>query len=381
MYCPVIYFAKELISIPSISPIDNGCQKIIAKRLFAIGFTILYFQHGETSNLLAYKGKGIILSFAGHTDVVPPGSIEKWSSPPFIPKIIKGYLFGRGSSDMKGSLAAMVIAAERFFLSCNKYIGKVLFLITSDEESCAEHGTKSIVKYLQYQNCKIQYCIIGEPTSKRILGDIVKIGRRGSLHANLLILGKQGHIAYPMFAKNPIHLVIPFLNSLINTSWSDGNKYFQKTSMQIYNIVSSINSENVIPGNLYIKFNFRFGTDTSVNLLKKKVYYLLKLHNLSYSIKWKLSGEPFLNLKNNLVYFIKKSIKKYCNIDPNLSTDGGTSDGRFLKDIAMELLEIGSKNDTIHQIDERVLVSDLQNLSLIYQDVMENVFLKYQNIK
>lgn len=374
MCCPVISLAKKLISIPSISPYDLGCQKIISERLLKIGFNVISFKNNNTNNLWAYRGYGKTLSFAGHTDVVPIGNINSWIHDPFKPIIKNGFLFGRGSADMKGSLAAMIIAAEKFILSRPVYTGRLSFLITSDEESNADDGTVRIVEYLQSIHETIDYCIIGEPTSHKCLGDTIKIGRRGSLHANLHIYGVQGHIAYPELAINPIHLSIPFFQSIINTKWSLGNKYFQPTSIQISNINAGLNSDNIIPGELRVKFNFRFGTDITSQMIQDKVKKLLNNFFINYKMKWKLSGQPFLKYSNNFVQNVKLSIKKFTNVNNiNVSTDGGTSDGRFIKDIAAELIELGPINNTIHKVNECVRVKDLQSLSLVYEDIMRRI--------
>lgn len=376
MYCPIFFLAKELISIPSISPFDYSCQNIIARRLLIIGFNIMLFKNKNTNNLWAYKGQGLTLSFAGHTDVVPPGNIKCWKYLPFSPILKNGFLFGRGSSDMKGSLAAMIIAAERFIILNKKnYSGRLSFLITSDEESIAKDGTIRIIEYLNSINDYINYCIIGEPTSFKNIGDTIKIGRRGSLHAHLSIFGIQGHIAYPQFADNPIHNVIPFLKKLIKVVWTSGNKHFIPTNMQISNINSTNNSENIIPGELSINFNFRFGTDITINQIKSKVYFLLNMFNLKYKIIWRLSGEPFLTKSHYLIKITKNAIKKHNYININLSTDGGISDGRFIKKISNEIIELGPKNNTIHKINECVEMKDLQLLSLMYQDIIQNILI------
>ncbi|CAL4318651.1 succinyl-diaminopimelate desuccinylase [Buchnera aphidicola] len=375
MVCPVLNLAKQLVSIPSISPLDFGCQNVIASRLLNVGFNVMLFRNNDTNNLWAYHGiDGIKLSFAGHTDVVPAGDKNNWyMSQPFVPYVKNGYLFGRGSSDMKGSLAAMVVAAERFVTLYPHHPGQLSFLITSDEESDAVNGTIRIIEYLKFINFHINYCIIGEPTSKNIFGDTIKIGRRGSLHAHLFIYGKQGHIAYPQFSINPIHQIIPFLNELMLIKWSIGNSFFKPTSMQISNINSGLNSDNVTPEQLSLKFNFRFGTDILVKDIKKQVLFLLEKYNLNYSIKWKLSGMPFLTSSKILVNFIKNSLQKYGFINPTLSTSGGTSDGRFIKNISSEILEFGPINKTIHQVNECIKIRDLKFLSLVYEDVMKNI--------
>ncbi|CAL4318540.1 succinyl-diaminopimelate desuccinylase [Buchnera aphidicola] len=375
MNCPVISLAQQLISIPSISPTDGGCQKIIADRLSYIGFKVIPLKRNNTSNLLAYKGNGKTLSFAGHTDVVPVGDEKNWKHPPFIPIIQDGYLFGRGAVDMKGSLAAMIIAAENFIYAHPNHLGRLSFLITSDEESSAEDGTIRIIEYLQSMKQNIDYCIVGEPTSNKVVGDIIKIGRRGSLNVHLVVYGVQGHIAYPEFSKNPIHLILSFLKQITNMQWSTGNKYFVPTSLQISNIFSGIGSENVTPKELMLRFNFRFGTDITVAEIKEKVISLLAKCGLEYSITWKLSGEPFVTHSKKLIDIAVHSIYQYNHLKPILSTSGGTSDGRFIKNIASEIIELGPVNNMIHKVNECVKITDLQILSLMYQSIMEKILI------
>lgn len=371
MSCSIIKLAKKLIAIPSISPLDLGCQKIISDRLLKIGFNIVSIKDKDTNNLWAYKGNGVTLSFAGHTDVVDPGNITNWKiAQPFQPVIKNGYLFGRGSVDMKGSIAAMVVAVEKFIYKKPNYTGRLSLIITSDEEADADFGTISIVKYLNLINEHINYCIVGEPTSNNTIGDVIKVGRRGSLYANLLIYGVSGHIAYPETVKNPIHNSLLFLQQFVDMHWSLGNKYFLPTSMQIFNISSNTKSSNTVPGVLKIECNFRFGTDISVIEIKRKFEKLLLFFNIKYSVSWYLSAEPFLTHSSYLVQLLKKSIHKFNITDIITSTSGGTSDGRFIKEIADELIEFGPVNRTIHKVNECVKVKDLQLLSLIYEDLM-----------
>ncbi|QCI25871.1 succinyl-diaminopimelate desuccinylase [Buchnera aphidicola] len=376
MYCPVVDLSKVLISIPSISPLDLKCQHVICKRLLALGFNVMLFKNKDTNNLWAYRGVGLTFTFAGHTDIVPAGNLVNWNTHPFIPVIDNNILFGRGTSDMKGSLAAMIIAVERFILYRNKSLGRLAFLITSDEESSAEDGTIRIVEYLKSISDGINYCIVGEPTSSNIIGDTIKIGRRGSLHAHISIYGIQGHIAYPQFAENPIHRSILFLKKFVNTIWSSGNIHFYPTSMQISNIYTKNNHENIIPGELHIRCNFRFGTDISVDSIQMKLYNLLNSSNLKYTVKWRLSGKPFVTTSKYLIELVKQSIQSITSTNVSLSTDGGTSDGRFIKDISLELLELGLRNNTIHQVNECVSVHDLQLLSKIYEDILHKIFFK-----
>ncbi|CAL4042091.1 Succinyl-diaminopimelate desuccinylase [Buchnera aphidicola (Phyllaphis fagi)] len=371
--CPILNLAKQLISVPSISPLDLGCQNIIANRLSKIGFNISFLKNKKTDNLWAYRGNGITLSFAGHTDVVPPGNEKLWYCAPFLPTVKNGYLFGRGASDMKGSIAAMVIAAERFVACFPHHSGRLSFLITSDEESSATNGTIRIIEYLKLIHEHINFCIIGEPTSNKILGDMIKPGRRGSLNLDLFIYGLQGHIAYPELAKNAIHHAAPFLKSLTEYQWSNGNKDFLPTSMQISNIHSGLGRDNIIPEELHIQLNFRFGTDISIQDIQNKLKQLLSMYNIKYTLKWRLSGKPFLTKSSHLIKLVMNSIKKFNNVHTKLSTSGGTSDGRFITDIAFELIELGLLNNTIHAVNECVKIQDLQILSSIYEDIMRKI--------
>ncbi|HMI77117.1 MAG TPA: succinyl-diaminopimelate desuccinylase, partial [Buchnera sp. (in: enterobacteria)] len=293
MFCPVLKLAKQLISIPSISPMDLGCQKIIIERLCAIGFKVELINIKDTCNFWATKGYGKTLTFLGHTDVVNPGKLCNWHIPPFQPVVKNGLLFGRGAADMKGALAAMVVAVERFVKKYPNHTGRLSFLVTSDEESSAINGTKKVVEKLKsIQEC-IDYCLIGEPSSSEILGDVVKNGRRGSITASITVYGIQGHVAYPIFGDNPIHKVLPFLTSLITENWSQGNNFFPPTQVQIINIQSGDGSHNIIPGELFVEFNFRFGNDISILDIQKKVEKFLLDYCLNYSIKWNISAKPF----------------------------------------------------------------------------------------
>ncbi|XBC39318.1 MAG: succinyl-diaminopimelate desuccinylase [Buchnera aphidicola (Nurudea shiraii)] len=371
----VLNLTKQLVSIPSISPMDLGCQKIISKRLISLGFSIECMDFHDTYNIWAYRGKGVTLAFSGHTDVVPIGNDKKWKFSPFVPTIHKGFLYGRGVSDMKGALAAMIVAVETFVKKYPNHSGRIAFLITSDEESKATYGTKKIVENLIFKKEKIDYCLIGEPSSVRYLGDIIKNGRRGSLSACLYIHGVQGHIAYPELADNPIHNVLQFLLNLLSVSWDNGNKYFPPTGFQIYEIHSSSNSDNMIPDTLLVKFNFRFGNSISIDLIKNKVEKLLNNSNVKYNIQWKLFGKPFVTKPGVLTDVVKNVIHKKCGIIPKLSTTGGTSDGRFIRKISPQILELGLINKTIHQSNENVKISDLKLLSVIYEEIIKTLLL------
>ncbi|XBC37749.1 MAG: succinyl-diaminopimelate desuccinylase [Buchnera aphidicola (Meitanaphis microgallis)] len=376
MVCPVLDLAKELVSIPSVSPMDLGCQKIISDRLVNAGFSVEHMNYNDTCNIWACKGIGTTLAFSGHTDVVPSGNNKHWKFPPFCPTVYNGYLFGRGVADMKGALAAMIVSVERFVKKYPHHMGRLAFLITSDEESEATHGTKKIVENLISRKEKIDYCLIGEPSSVNDLGDVIKNGRRGSLTVCLHIYGKQGHIAYPHLSENPIHNVLPFLVNLISIDWDSGNNLFSPTSLQIYEIRSLSDSENVIPDTLLVKFNLRFGNVITVNAIKEKIQSLLTSANLKYDIKWKLSGKPFITRSGKLIDVAVNVIKSVCGIIPKLLTTGGTSDGRFITKMGSQILELGLVSQTIHQLNENIKVSDLQLLSRIYFHIIEKLLLK-----
>lgn len=375
MICPVVDLAQQLISIPSISPKDLGCQQIIANRLLKLGFSIELMNKNDTSNLYAYKGVGKTLAFSGHTDVVPAGDSSLWKFPPFSPTIHNGILFGRGVVDMKGALAAMVIAIESFINKHPKYSGRLAFLVTSDEESKAVDGTVEIVKKLILRKETIDYCIIGEPSSVSILGDVIKNGRRGSLMAKISIFGISGHVAYPHLIDNPIHKIIPFLASLISHKWDIGNKFFSPTTVQIYDIKSQSHSNNMTPDQLVLKLNFRFNNEITINDIKGKINELLKLYHLKYSINWIVSGKPFINKSGFLINTVIKVIQHICKITPQLLTTGGTSDGRFISKMNTQILELGLINKTIHQVNESISVKDLKLLSIIYEYIITKVFI------
>ena len=367
--------AKSLISKPSITPDDNGCQAIMIDRLKKIGFEIHPLKFGDVDNFWAVHGdSGPLFAFAGHTDVVPAGDENAWNTKPFEPTIKDGYLYGRGAADMKGGLASMVTATEKFIKENPNHKGRIAFLITSDEEGVAVNGTVKVMDYLKANEQKIDYCLLGEPSSTSSTGDVIKNGRRGSLNGVLKINGKQGHVAYPHLAKNPIHLVSPALDDLCNQEWDNGNDYFPATSFQISNMHSGDGVTNVIPGDAQVKFNFRYSTETNKENLQKKVHEILDLHNLDYSIEWSHSGYPFLTPKGELVSACVEAIKKTKGIDTELSTSGGTSDGRFIAQEGTQVVELGPVNATIHQINESVLVQDLDDLSEIYYQVLRNIF-------
>ena len=366
--------AKSLISRASVTPDDNGCQALMIERLEKIGFTIYPLKFGDVDNFWAVHGNnGPIFSFAGHTDVVPAGDDDAWESNPFEPTIKNGMLYGRGAADMKGSLASMVVATENFIEKNPNHNGIIAFLITSDEEGVAINGTAKVMDFLKDSNQKIDFCLVGEPSSTAILGDVIKNGRRGSLNACLRVKGKQGHIAYPQLADNPIHLVTPALNQLCDEQWDNGNDYFPATSFQISNIHSGDKVTNVIPGEVEVMFNFRYSTETTKEELQKRVNDILDSHKLNYFVEWSHSGYPFLTPKGELVSACVDAIEKIKAIKPELSTSGGTSDGRFIAQEGTQVVELGPNNSTIHQVNESVSVQDLEDLTKIYSQVLTNI--------
>ncbi|MGQ7743494.1 succinyl-diaminopimelate desuccinylase [Pectobacterium brasiliense] len=373
MSCPVIELAQQLIKRPSLSPNDEGCQALMIERLTAIGFTVEAMDFGDTQNFWAWRGTGKTLAFAGHTDVVPSGDESHWQHPPFEPIIRDGMLYGRGAADMKGSLAAMVIAAERFVAAHPNHQGRLAFLITSDEEASAVNGTVKVVEALMARNERLDFCLVGEPSSTHVVGDVVKNGRRGSITANLRVHGVQGHVAYPHLADNPVHRAAPALNELIATEWDQGNDFFPPTTMQIANIQAGTGSNNVIPGELFVQFNFRFSTELTDVLIQQRVAELLDRHQLNYTIDWKLSGQPFLTARGELVDAVVNAVKHYNEVTPELLTTGGTSDGRFIARMGAQVVELGPVNATIHKVDECVSAADLQLLSRMYQRMMEQL--------
>ncbi|HGM7290579.1 TPA: succinyl-diaminopimelate desuccinylase [Serratia marcescens] len=373
MTCPVIELAQQLIKRPSLSPNDEGCQQLMIDRLRAIGFTVEAMDFEDTQNFWAWRGEGQTLAFAGHTDVVPTGDEKRWDNPPFEPAIRDGMLYGRGAADMKGSLAAMVVAAERFVAANPNHQGRLAFLITSDEEASATHGTVKVVEALMARNERLDYCLVGEPSSTERVGDVVKNGRRGSITANLHIHGVQGHVAYPHLADNPVHRAMPALNELVAIEWDRGNEFFPPTSMQIANVQAGTGSNNVIPGDFYVQFNFRFSTELTDAMIKQRVEELLERHQLNYSIEWRLSGQPFLTSRGALVDAVVNAVEHYSELTPQLLTTGGTSDGRFIAQMGAQVVELGPVNATIHKVNECVNAADLQLLSRMYQRIMEQL--------
>lgn len=367
---------EALIECPSLTPHDAGCQTIINEYLKNLGFTVEQYHDDDVLNTWALRGDSEpLFVFVGHTDVVPTGPLEQWSSHPFSPTIRNGYLYGRGAADMKSGIAAMLTAISRFIENNKKHRGSIGILITSDEEGHAINGTQKIVDRLIAKEIKINWCLVGEPSSENQVGDVIKNGRRGSLSFKLNILGKQGHIAYPHLAINPIHISTPFINELIAIKWDNGDQYFQPTSFQISNIHAGTGANNVIPGNIDVTANFRYSPAISVDNIKEKVTQVLNKHGFEYTISWKNSAQPFITHKGVLIDQCRTAIKEITAINTQLSTNGGTSDGRFIAPLGAEIIELGVCNATIHQIDECVLIEDIDKLSLIYEKLLENLFL------
>ncbi|BBN81371.1 succinyl-diaminopimelate desuccinylase [Pseudoalteromonas sp. A25] len=370
----VIKLAQSLIQLRSVTPEDAGCQKLMNRRLSALGFKIEELFFVDTQNTWARKGtEGPHFCFAGHTDVVPTGTDSAWRYPPFDGQIHNGMLHGRGAADMKGSLAAMIVATERFIKKHPDHRGSISFLITSDEEGPFINGTTRVVDLLEARNEKIDMCLVGEPSSRSSLGDVVKNGRRGSLTGHLKVKGKQGHVAYPHLASNPIHKAAPALAQLSETVWDNGNDYFPATSFQISNIQGGTGAGNVIPGVLDVQFNFRFSTEVTEQALKAKVDDILQSHQLDYELDWTLNGLPFLTEPGPLLDVTLDAIKDITGIDAAPETTGGTSDGRFIAQTGCKVIELGPINATIHQVDECVSIEDLENLALIYERILEKL--------
>jgi succinyl-diaminopimelate desuccinylase len=371
----VISLSKQLINITSVSPEDNGCLELIIPRLEKLGFNIEIITANNASNLWArYGNSSPVICFLGHTDVVPPGPLEKWSSPPFEATEKNNLLYGRGAADMKTAVAAQVIAIEAFIHQHPDFKGSVALLLTSAEEDFCELGTPKVVEYLQQTQQKIDYCIVGEPSCSELLGDTIKVGRRGSLHGKLIIYGKQGHIAYPHLASNPIHNACAALAQLTKTVWDKGNADFPPTSFQIYNIQAGVGADNVIPGELHVGFNFRFSPESTEHQLKQVVTDILTQYQLHYEITWHLSGLPFHCQDQTFINICKSAITSVTQQIPQLSTAGGTSDGRFIAPLGVNIIEFGVLNKTIHQVNEHCAIADIENLARIYQQILINFF-------
>jgi succinyl-diaminopimelate desuccinylase len=377
---PTLALAFDLMRRPSVTPDDEGCQALLIGRLEALDFHIERLPFGDVENVWATRGHhGPVLALAGHTDVVPSGPESGWEYPPFEPRIdAAGMLCGRGASDMKGSLAAMVTAVERFVAAHPDHDGRIAFLITADEEGPAVDGTRAVVEHLRERNERLDYCIVGEPSSTARLGDVIKNGRRGSLGGVLRVQGIQGHVAYPHLASNPIHQALPVLDALTRERWDNGNTFFPATSFQISNLRAGTGATNVIPGELEVVFNFRFSTEVTHDELKARTEALLDAHGLTYELAWTLNGAPFLTAEGALVNATVKGVEAVTGERPTLSTSGGTSDGRFIATLGAQVVELGPLNDTIHKVNERIRADDLDTLSRIYETTLEALFVPVQ---
>ncbi|MEO1765729.1 succinyl-diaminopimelate desuccinylase [Thiobacter aerophilum] len=374
MTSPTQALAEELIRRPSVTPDDAGCQDLLAARLAPLGFRIERLRFGQVDNLWARRGTTHpVVCFAGHTDVVPPGPREAWRSDPFTPTVHEAHLYGRGAADMKTSLAAFITAIERFLEAHPDSAGSIALLITSDEEGAAVDGTVKVVDMLAARGETLDYCVVGEPTAVARTGDMIKNGRRGSLSGRLVVKGIQGHVAYPQLAKNPIHLVAPAIAELAATQWDHGNDYFPPTTFQISNIHGGTGATNVIPASVEILFNFRFSTASTVDSLKQQVHAILDRHSLEYELTWECSGQPFLTPRGELVAAVAEAIRAVTGLEPELSTTGGTSDGRFIARICPQVVEVGPPNATIHKVNECVPLADIETLSAIYTGILERL--------
>lgn len=370
----ILKLLKQLIERPSITPNDAGCQDILIEQLTSVRFQYERLPFSGVSNLWAWHGKSSpLIIFAGHTDVVPPGDETQWISPPFIPTEKNGFLYGRGAADMKSGLAAMVVAAQKFIKQYPNHNGTIGFIITSDEEGPAKNGTCKVAEYLQKKNIKMDYCIVGEASSNKILGDAIKIGRRGSLNGYLTIFGKQGHIAYPNLADNPIHKSFQALDTLVKKTWDQGNEYFPPTSLQFYYIEADGGAANIIPSKLKAKFNFRFSPIYSPEMLQKKFETVIEQQQLKYELEWELCSQPFFSGNGKLAVIARQAIEEICHYEPKPNTYGGTSDGRFMAAAGCEVVELGPVNKTVHQVNENTLIADLDKLSKIYFQILLRV--------
>lgn len=374
---PTIELAKELISRASVTPLDEGCQDLIAQRLKKIGFKIENMPFEEVKNLWAtYGNSGPLFVFLGHTDVVPTGPLDNWRNDPFSPSEENGFLFGRGAADMKGSVAAFVTAIENFISENKQFNGRIGLLLTSDEEGPSINGVKKVIQELEKRNETIEWCLVGEPTANNKVGDVIKIGRRGSLSASVVVKGIQGHIAYPQKALNPIHESAGAINEITKLTWKDVTGEFQDSILQISNLNSGTGASNIIPGELNFDLNVRFSPSTSEGQIKESVEKILNAHSLKYSIKWNLSGSPFLTKEETLIKAVKLSILSTTGINTQTSTDGGTSDGRFIAPTGTQVVELGPVNESIHKVNECIKSEDLIILSKIYTQVLANLLTK-----
>ncbi len=371
---PTLELAHELLRRPSVTPEDGGCQALIAQRLAAVGFRVEFMPFNAVTNLWARRGDSApLFCFAGHTDVVPPGPREHWDSDPFEPEVRDGLLYGRGACDMKGEIAAMVTAVEGFIRDHPDHPGSIAFLITSDEEGPSIDGTARVVETLEARQEKIDWCLVGEPSSHERVGDTLKNGRRGSLNGFLKVMGKQGHVAYPDRALNPLHILAPFLVELVDEEWDQGNAFFPATTFQIANLNMGTGAENVIPGTLTAQFNLRFSTELDAETIQRRVVAILDRGGFVYELIWRLSGNPFLTPTGDLVEAASAAVREIMGYRPELSTDGGTSDGRFIAPTGAQVLELGAVNASIHQVNECVGVQELEQLSTIYRRILEKL--------
>jgi succinyl-diaminopimelate desuccinylase len=371
---PTLALTLDLLRRPSVSPADHGCIEALCARLAPLGFSNERLPFGPVENLWSRRGPGgPVLCFAGHTDVVPTGPRGEWRSDPFEPLIVDGTLYARGAADMKSSLAAMVTAAERFVARHPRHAGSLAFLFTSDEEGPSVDGTRKVIEVLEARHEKIDWCVVGEPTSSEVLGDTIKVGRRGSLSGRLTVHGVQGHIAYPQLADNPVHGFAPALAELVQTHWDAGNEFFQPTTFQVSNIAAGTGAPNVVPGELTARFNLRFSTEQTVERLQRRVLEVLDRHQVKYSLEWFVSGLPFLTRPGTLTAAVAAAVRETMGIEPQLSTTGGTSDGRFIAPTGAQVVELGVINATIHKVNECVRVADIDTLSLAYERIMEKL--------
>ncbi len=376
MQYEVTQLAKELIARPSVTPEDAGCQQLISEFLQQSGFKIEDMTHLDTTNMYATHGHGAPnFCFAGHTDVVPAGELSAWHTDPFTPTIIDGVLYGRGAADMKGSDAAMLIAARRFITKHPQHKGTISFIFTSNEEGDFVNGTPQVVKRLMDRTENIDICLVGEPSSAKVLGDTLKNGRRGSITANIRVFGIQGHVAYPQLGENPIHKAAPAIVDLVQEVWDHGNEFFPPTSMQIPNIKAVTGANNVIPGELFIQINWRFCTETTAEDIKARTKAILDQHQLRYDITWSFSGDPFITAPGTLVQAAVTAVREISGVECQLSTAGGTSDGRFIAKMGCQVIELGPISATIHKANECVKIDDLENLALIYERILEQLML------
>ena len=370
----ILDLASDLIRRASVTPDDAGCQPLIERRLAAAGFAIEHLRYEDVDNLWATHGEGApVLVLLGHTDVVPPGPLEAWTSAPFEPTLRDGRLYGRGAADMKSGVAAMTLALEAFVRAQPAHRGTLALLLTSDEEGAAKHGVRRVAEELRRRGQRIDACVVGEPSSRERLGDLIRVGRRGSLTGRLRVRGVQGHVAYPDRARNPIHALAPALAELAATHWDDGDGAFPPTSFQMSNVNAGTGADNVIPGELHAVFNFRFGIASTAATLRERTEAILRRHAVDFEIDWWLSGEPFLTRDGRLRAAVTAAIRAHCGITPETSTGGGTSDGRFIAPFGAEVVEFGPVNASIHKIDESVALDELERLPAVFASIIEHM--------